>query len=78
MCVTMGGSALLTAWEILRGVTSETRGVMSDCSCIRLWPFQGVTRFLKSMENGVTGLDLGGERVMCQAEHMCGGEHVRM
>lgn len=34
--------------------------------------------FLKSMENTVTGLNRGGERVTCQAEHTCGGEHVRM
>lgn len=37
---------------------------------------EGVTRFLKSMENTVTGLDRGGERVMCQAEHVCGDDRV--
>lgn len=34
--------------------------------------------FLKGMDNIVTGLNCGGERVMCQAEHMSVGEHVWM
>lgn len=57
----------LTAWELLRGVSRETHGLMSDCSCISYGCgvcvcvcqafTEGVARFLKSMENTVTGLD---------------------
>lgn len=46
------------------------------CRSVWAWPFQGVSRFLRSMENAVTGLYWGGERVMCQAT--CEGEHVWM
>lgn len=74
---------LLAACELWRGVTFKHVGSCQiahalGCSRMLVWPLQGVTRFLRSMENTVTGLDGGEERVMWQAEHMCGPEHVRL